>query len=201
MSSKMTELTEYSASILLPSVLCGSGIFSWLGSPWSLDSSGPFYPSQVYGGYKAVKGLDPACTECMKKGKQCFQPYNPQSSKCHHSFAGKKPCQCPGAPIYNVKRYLWGKKDGPFGREFPVSEAPAADTTSGYSNVTGSRKRDVARCKNVGGPISVGGRPIYFSSEVPISIINSQCVVKRLRIIADLPTDPNSEDSYALDGE
>ncbi|MBW0488200.1 hypothetical protein O181_027915 [Austropuccinia psidii MF-1] len=131
-------------------------------------------PSQIYDGYKAVEVLDPACTECLKKGWKFFQHENPHFSKCHHCFSGKKPCQHPGAPLSNVKHYLWSKKDGPFGKEFPVSEAPTPDGTSGCSNLTGSRKRDVDRWTNVGGPIPVGGRPIYSSSEVPISRIKNE---------------------------
>ncbi|MBW0492953.1 hypothetical protein O181_032668 [Austropuccinia psidii MF-1] len=61
--------------------------------------------------------------------------------------------------------------------------------------------RDVARWTNAGGPILVGGRPIYSSSEVPISRTNTEGVVKRLRRIADSPTDPDSEGSDELDGE
>ncbi|MBW0570299.1 hypothetical protein O181_110014 [Austropuccinia psidii MF-1] len=61
--------------------------------------------------------------------------------------------------------------------------------------VTGSRKRDVARWTNVGGPIPVGGRPRYSSSEIPISRINTEGVVKRIRRIADSPTDPDAEGS------
>ncbi|MBW0587736.1 hypothetical protein O181_127451 [Austropuccinia psidii MF-1] len=60
--------------------------------------------------------------------------------------------------------------------------------------------RDVARWTNVGGPIPVGGRPIYASSEVPISRINTEGVAKRIRI-ADSPTDPDAEGSDGLDGE
>ncbi|MBW0547997.1 hypothetical protein O181_087712 [Austropuccinia psidii MF-1] len=58
MSSKLTELTEYS-----PSVLCGSGVLSLLASTWSVASSGHFDPAQTYDGYKAVEVLDPACTK------------------------------------------------------------------------------------------------------------------------------------------
>ncbi|MBW0545685.1 hypothetical protein O181_085400 [Austropuccinia psidii MF-1] len=67
--------------------------------------------------------------------------------------------------------------------------------------VTGSRQRDVARWTNVEGPITVGGRPIYSSSEVPISRINTEGVLKRIRSISDSPTDPDSEGSDELDGE
>ncbi|MBW0484661.1 hypothetical protein O181_024376 [Austropuccinia psidii MF-1] len=42
---------------------------------------------------------------------------------------------------------------------------------------------------------------ISSSSEVPISRINSQGVVKRLRRISDSPTDPNAKGSDELDGE
>ncbi|MBW0564623.1 hypothetical protein O181_104338 [Austropuccinia psidii MF-1] len=73
--------------------------------------------------------------------------------------------------------------------------------TSGFSQLTGSRKRDVARWKNSGGPIPVGGRPIYSNSEVPSSRITTEGVVKRIRRIADSPTDPDAEVSDELDGE
>ncbi|MBW0532310.1 hypothetical protein O181_072025 [Austropuccinia psidii MF-1] len=158
-----------------------------------MASSGHFDPSQTYDGYKAVEVLDPAFTEFLKKGEQLFQPYNPWSSQCHHFFIGKKPCKCLGAPISNIQWYLWSRKDGSFGRNFPVSEAPTPNATSG--------KRDVARWTNVGGPIPIDGRPIYSSSEVPISRINSQGVVNIVRIVSDSPTDPNAEGSDELDGE
>ncbi|MBW0515358.1 hypothetical protein O181_055073 [Austropuccinia psidii MF-1] len=166
-----------------------------------LSSSGHFDPSQTYDGYRAVETLAPAFTECLAKGKDCFQHYNPQSSKCDYCFIGKKPCHCTGVPSSNVRRYLWSRKYGPFGKEFPVSKAPTPDGTSRFSQLTGSRQRDVARCTNVGGPIPVGGRPIYSSSEVSISRINTGGVVKRIRRIADPPTDPDAEGSDELDGE
>ncbi|MBW0579008.1 hypothetical protein O181_118723 [Austropuccinia psidii MF-1] len=64
--------------------------------------------------------------------------------------------------------------------------------------------RDVARWTSVGGPIPVGGRPIYSSSEVPISRTNTDGVVKivkKIRRIADSPSDPDAEGSDELDGE
>ncbi|MBW0555518.1 hypothetical protein O181_095233 [Austropuccinia psidii MF-1] len=161
---------------------------------------GHFDPSQTYDGYRAVEILDPFCTECLAKGKDCFQHYNHQSSKCHYCFIGKKSC-CTRVSSSNVRRYLWSRKDGPFGKEFPVSEAPTPDGTSGFFQLTGSRKRDVARWTHVGGPIPVGGRPIYSSSEVPISRINTEGVVKRIRRISDSSTDPDAEGSDELDGE
>ncbi|MBW0513359.1 hypothetical protein O181_053074 [Austropuccinia psidii MF-1] len=93
-----------------------------------MASSGHFYPSQTYDGYKAVEVLDPACTEFLARGKGCFQHYNPQSSMCHYCFIGKRPCGCTGVPTSNVSRYLWSRK------EFPDPEAPTPDGTSGYSH-------------------------------------------------------------------
>ncbi|MBW0487886.1 hypothetical protein O181_027601 [Austropuccinia psidii MF-1] len=174
MSSKLTELTDSSPFVLPPSVLGGSAILSCFSSPWSMASSGHFDPGQSYDGYKAVEVLDPAFTKFLAKGKDFFQHFNPKSSKCNFCFVGKKPCCCPGSAACNVRRYLW---------------------------MTGSRKRDVARWTNVEGSIPVGGRPIYSSSEVPISRINTAGVVKRIRRIAYSPPDPNAEGSDELDGE
>ncbi|MBW0557804.1 hypothetical protein O181_097519 [Austropuccinia psidii MF-1] len=131
-----------------------------------MASSGHFDPSQTYDGYRAVAILDTAGTECLAKGKDCFQHYNPQSSKCHYCFIGKKPFRRTGVSSSNIRR-----------------------------------QRDVARWTSVGGPISVGGRPIYSSSEVPISRINTERVVKRIRGIADSTTYPDAEGSDELDGE
>ncbi|MBW0562350.1 hypothetical protein O181_102065 [Austropuccinia psidii MF-1] len=200
MSSKMTDLTESSPSARPPSFLCCSGVFSQLSSP-SMASSGHFDPSQTYDGFRAVEVLDRACTECLAKGKDCFQHYNPRSSKCHFCFIGKKLCCRTGVTSSNIRRHLWSGKDGTFGQELRVSEEPTPDSTSGFSQC---EQRDVARLTSVGGPIPVGGRPIYSSSEVPISRTNTEGVVKvvkRVRRIDDSPTDPDSEGSDELDGE
>ncbi|MBW0554626.1 hypothetical protein O181_094341 [Austropuccinia psidii MF-1] len=162
MSSKITEITESSPSEPPPSVLCGSGVLSLLASP-SMASSGDFDPSQTYDGYKAVEILDPACTEFLAKGKYCFEHYNPRSSKCHHCYLGKKPYHQAGRQVSNVRRYLWSKKDGPFGKELPVSDTPTPDATSWYFALTGSRKRDVARWTNVGRRIA--NSPPYPNAE------------------------------------
>ncbi|MBW0504550.1 hypothetical protein O181_044265 [Austropuccinia psidii MF-1] len=127
MSSKLTELTEYSPSAPPPSVLCGSGIFSKLSSP-SMASSGRFDPTKPMIGTEQLKFFI--------------------------------------LPLLN----FWPR-------------------------------RDVARWTSVGGPIPVCGRPIYSSSEVSISRINTEGVVKRIRRIDDSPTDPDAEGSDELDGE
>ncbi|MBW0546945.1 hypothetical protein O181_086660, partial [Austropuccinia psidii MF-1] len=98
-----------------------------------------------------------------------------------------RPCHHTGVPTSNIRSYLWSRNNGPFGKELTVSEAPTPDGTSGYSHLTGSRQRDMVRWTNVGGPIRIGGWPIYSSSEVPISRINTEGVVQRIRRIADSP--------------
>ncbi|MBW0553688.1 hypothetical protein O181_093403 [Austropuccinia psidii MF-1] len=64
-----------------------------------------------------------------------------------------------------------------------------------------SGQRDVARWTNVGGPIPIGGRPIYSSSEVPDSRINAEGMVKQIIQIANSPPDPDAEGSDELDVE
>ncbi|MBW0575777.1 hypothetical protein O181_115492 [Austropuccinia psidii MF-1] len=167
LSSKLTELTEYSPSAPPPSTLCGSGVFSRLSSP-SMASSDHFDASQIYDGYRAVEILDPACTEFLSRVRIVFNTTIPDLQ---------------GAIIASLERnYV---------------------IVPGYhlltSGVTSSRQGEVARWTNVGGPIPGCGRPIYSSSEVPISRINTEGVVKRIRRIADSPTDPDAEGSDELD--
>ncbi|MBW0470365.1 hypothetical protein O181_010080 [Austropuccinia psidii MF-1] len=133
------------------------------------------------------------------KDNKILKNFNSRSSKCPYCFVGKKPCLFPGGPLSTVKRYLWSDKDGPFGKELSVSEAPMPDGTSGYSSLTGSRKREVSRWTNFGGPIPTGGMQIHFSLEVPISRINNQVVVKIISKISYSPTNPDSEGSDKLD--
>ncbi|MBW0559035.1 hypothetical protein O181_098750 [Austropuccinia psidii MF-1] len=183
MSSKLTEITESSPYAPPPSVLCGSGNLSRLASP-SMASSGHFNPSNPMMVTRQLK----------------FFILLVLSVRPRYCYIAKRPCRQAGREASNVRRYLWSRKDGPFGKEFPVSEAPTRDGTSGISHLTGSRKREVASRTNFGGPIPVGVRLIYSSSGVPISRINTEGVVKRIRRIADSPPDPDAEGSDELDG-
>ncbi|MBW0589217.1 hypothetical protein O181_128932 [Austropuccinia psidii MF-1] len=90
------------------------------------------------------------------------------------------------------------KKMGLLGRNSPFLRNPLLMQPQDFLN------RDVARWTNVGGPIPVGGRPIYYSSEVPISRTNTDgvvMVVKKIKRISDSPSDPDAEGSDELDGE
>ncbi|MBW0577553.1 hypothetical protein O181_117268 [Austropuccinia psidii MF-1] len=155
-----------------------------------MASSGHFDPTQSYYIYKAVEVLDPAFTESLAKGKDCFEHYNPRSSKFHYCFIGKKPCHLTGKQASNIRKYLWSKKDGPFGKELLLLMV-----------LQHILLRDVARWTNVWGPIPAGGTPIYSSSQVPISRINTEGIVKRIRQLANSPPDPDAEGSDDLDGE
>ncbi|MBW0568245.1 hypothetical protein O181_107960 [Austropuccinia psidii MF-1] len=126
-----------------------------------MASSGHFDPSQTYDGYKAVEILDPACTECLAKGKDCFEHDNPRSSN---------------VTIATLER----------------SHAVKLEDKC-------QMQRHVARWTNVGGALPVGGRPIYSSSEVPISRINNEAVVKQITRSSDSPPNSDSEGSYELD--
>ncbi|MBW0527682.1 hypothetical protein O181_067397 [Austropuccinia psidii MF-1] len=162
-----------------------------------MASSGYFDPTQTYDGHKEVAVRYPACTECLAKGKDCFENYNPRSSKCHYCFIGKKRCRCTGKKAANVRSYLWSKKNGTFGNELLVSEDPTLDGTSGYSACRGIWPGGLM----FEGPSQSVVRQIYSSSEVPISRINTEGIVKRIRQIAYSPPDPDAEGSDELYGE
>ncbi|MBW0499612.1 hypothetical protein O181_039327 [Austropuccinia psidii MF-1] len=131
----------------------------------------------------------------LGQGKRLLPTFQPKIFKVPFLLC------CSGPSSSNIRLFLWSKKDGPFGKELPVFAAPTPDGTSGYSDLTSSRKRDVTRWTNVGGPIPVGGRPIYSISEVPISRINTKGVVNRIRWISAFPPDPEAEGSDQLDDE
>ncbi|MBW0497717.1 hypothetical protein O181_037432 [Austropuccinia psidii MF-1] len=200
MSSKLTELAESSPSALPQSVLCGSVVFSQLSSP-SMASSGHFDPSQIYDGYREVGILDPACTECWAKGKDCFQHYNPRYSKCHYCFIGKKPCPCSRMLSSNIRRYLWSRKEGPFGKELPASEAPNPDGNSVFSQYAeGSDELNGAEVVVV--PHSVG-HPSSNSSFQPLANrFQNQVIPSTPRtfqpVLASIPTTipPSSPNTY-----
>ncbi|MBW0579725.1 hypothetical protein O181_119440, partial [Austropuccinia psidii MF-1] len=62
----------------------------------------------------------------------------------------RKPCRHTGVPSSNVRRYLWSRKDEPFGKELPVSEAPTPDGTSGFSQFPISRINTERVVKRIG---------------------------------------------------
>ncbi|MBW0513764.1 hypothetical protein O181_053479 [Austropuccinia psidii MF-1] len=217
MSSKLTDLTESSPSTLPPSVLCGSGVFSQLFSP-SMASSGHFYPSQTYDGYKKLRVLILLVLSVWPGERIAFNTTILDLQSAITVSLERGHVVVPGCQllisggIYGVgKMGLFGKSSQ-FQRHLLLMELQGIPIVSNLNTlikigtdilyvVAGSRQRKVARWANGGGPIPIGGRPIYSSSEVPISRINTEGVVKRIRRIADSPTDPDAEGSDKLDGE
>ncbi|MBW0523994.1 hypothetical protein O181_063709 [Austropuccinia psidii MF-1] len=105
MSSKLTGLNQSS-----PSVLCGSDILNQLCLPWSMASSSDFGPSQDYDGYKAVEVLDPACTKCLMKGKECFQSFNTPFLSCWEEampLSWNASSQCQEILMEQERRTFW----------------------------------------------------------------------------------------------
>ncbi|MBW0550902.1 hypothetical protein O181_090617 [Austropuccinia psidii MF-1] len=145
-----------------PSVLCGSGVFSQLSSP-SMASSGQFDPSQTYDGYKA----------------------------CHYCFIGKRPCCCTRVPTSHFRSYFWSSKDRPFGKEFPVPEAPTPYGTSEYSHyAVGSDELDGEEVVVV--PHSVDNQSSTSSSQPLANRFQIQVIPTTPRtfqpVLASIPT-------------
>ncbi|MBW0548782.1 hypothetical protein O181_088497 [Austropuccinia psidii MF-1] len=217
MSSKLTELTESSPSVPQPCVLCRSGILSLLASPWSMASSGHFDPSQADVGYKAFGVLDPALTKCLEKGKDFFQHYNSRSSKCHFCFVWKRPCRCTGPLASNIRRYLWSRKDRPFGKVFPVSEAPTPDGTPVYSTCASGKANKPQKSPYPGSvlnddelsgkevevaPNSIGNQSSTSLSRPPAKIFQSHIIPRTPQTsqstLATIPTSlPTASPSYS----
>ncbi|MBW0517948.1 hypothetical protein O181_057663 [Austropuccinia psidii MF-1] len=90
------------------------------------ESSTSAFPESVLCGYGILNQLPSPWSVASSDHFYPAQTYDG-----HKAVA---PCRHTGPLASNVRRYLWSKKDGPFGKEFPVSEAPTPDGTSGYSD-------------------------------------------------------------------
>ncbi|MBW0549513.1 hypothetical protein O181_089228, partial [Austropuccinia psidii MF-1] len=109
-------------------------------------------------------------------------------------------------------RRLWSsiKKGGRFGLEAPVDEPPTSDSTSGHSNLTGSRMRGVQQWNNtrsswanIGGTIYPQGNPIGVAPEVPILVTRKDGKLGKLKrnLVAQDEIDTDAEGSDEIDGE
>ncbi|MBW0508601.1 hypothetical protein O181_048316 [Austropuccinia psidii MF-1] len=194
MSYKLTELTESSPSALPPSLLCGSGLsVDCLHPPWILldililskhmTATRQLRPLillvlSVWPGARidfntTILDLQSAITVSLERGHVIVQG-------CQLLISGG---------IYGIQNMGLLGKSSQFLRHLLLMELQGIPIVSNLNTliktgtdiidvVTGSRKRDVARWTNVGGPIPVGGRRI-----------------------SDSPTDPDAEGSDELDGE
>ncbi|MBW0584734.1 hypothetical protein O181_124449 [Austropuccinia psidii MF-1] len=110
-----------------------------------------------------------------KREKNVLNITTPDLQKCHYCFIGKKPCCQAGKQASNVRRYLWSKKDRPFGKEFPVSEALTLDGTSGYSTYAeGSDELDGEEVEVI--PHSAGHPSNSSPSQPPAKRFQSQVI-------------------------
>ncbi|MBW0565798.1 hypothetical protein O181_105513 [Austropuccinia psidii MF-1] len=122
----------------------------------------------MYDCYKAVEVLDHACTECLEKGKEFFEHHNPRSSKWHYCFMGRSHAIELGCKLQTSGGTCEVRRMG------LLEKSSQSLRLLLLIVLTDSRQRDVARWTNV-------GWPIYSSSEVPISRINTEGIVKRIR--------------------
>ncbi|MBW0483313.1 hypothetical protein O181_023028 [Austropuccinia psidii MF-1] len=159
-----------------------------------MASSG-HYPTQTYDGYKAVEVLDPACTEYLARGRIFLNITFPDLQNATTSLLGRSHVAILGSKLQTS------------GGICGVGKVGLLEKSSQFLRplllmvLQGILLREVARWTNVGGPIPVSGRPIYSSSEVPISRINTEGIVKQIRQIANSPPNSDAEGSDELDGE
>ncbi|MBW0488971.1 hypothetical protein O181_028686 [Austropuccinia psidii MF-1] len=202
MSSKLTEITESSPYAPPASVLCGPrSSVSWLCLVQWLLHATLILPKHMMA-IKQLKFLILLVPSVWPKEKILFTIRIQGLQSATFFFFGKKTCHCSGPSASNIRRFLWSKKDGPFGKELPVSEAPTPDGTSRYSNLTCYRQRDVARWTHVRGPIpvgevevvhnSIGHQSSTFSSHPPAKRFQSHIILSTPRYfqqtLSDLPT-------------
>ncbi|MBW0516153.1 hypothetical protein O181_055868 [Austropuccinia psidii MF-1] len=111
-------------------------------------------------------------------------------SQTHDSYkAVERPCRHTGVPTSNVRRYLWSRKDGPFGKELQFLGHLLLMELQGIPIVI-----------NLNTLIKIG-TDILDVVTGSRQRINTEGVVRRIRRIADSPTDSDAEASDALDGE
>ncbi|MBW0547140.1 hypothetical protein O181_086855 [Austropuccinia psidii MF-1] len=181
MSSKLTSICDSDHSDSQPSVLYGAGVFDTLRELFE-ESMAPTYIwdiNKTYNGFKSSRVIEPPCINCWKKGVPCVEYATARSTRCQFCILGKGNCSQANHKFPDNPRGLWSsiKKGGRFGLEAPVDEPPTSDSTSGNSNLTGSRMQGVQQWTNTssswantGGPIHPQGSPIGVAPEVLILV-------------------------------
>ncbi|MBW0532074.1 hypothetical protein O181_071789 [Austropuccinia psidii MF-1] len=149
MSSRLTSISDSTASDPLRSVLYGPGIFHKL-RELSEESMAPteiYDRNKTYDGFKSVRVIEPPCFNCQKKGVPCVESATARSTTCQFCNLGNRNCSQANHRFPDNPKGLCSsiKKGGRFGLEAPVDEPPTSDANSGHSNLTGSRMRGVQR--------------------------------------------------------
>ncbi|MBW0565879.1 hypothetical protein O181_105594 [Austropuccinia psidii MF-1] len=214
MHSRLTSISESTASDPLLSVLYGPGIFAKL-RELSEESMAPteiYDINKTYDGFKSVIVIESPCVNCQKKGVPCVESATARSTRCQFCNLGKRNCSQDNHRFPDNPRSLWSsiKKGGRFGLEAPVDEPPTSDATSGHSNLTGSSMRGVqpwnhatSSCASTGGPIHPHGNPIGVAPEVPLLVTRKDGRVVKLKrnLVVPEDLDADAEGSDELDGE
>ncbi|MBW0559774.1 hypothetical protein O181_099489 [Austropuccinia psidii MF-1] len=147
MSSKLTSICDSDHSDSPPSVLYGAGVFDNL-RELSEESMAPteiWDINKTYNGFKSVRVIELPCINCQKKGIPCGESATARSTRCQFCNLGKRNCSQSHYHFPDDPRRLWSsiEKGRRFVLEAPVDEPPTSDATSGHSNLTGSRMREV----------------------------------------------------------
>ncbi|MBW0477096.1 hypothetical protein O181_016811 [Austropuccinia psidii MF-1] len=141
--------------------------------------------NKAYDCFKSVRGIEPPCINCQKKGVPYVESATARSTRCQFCNLGKRNCSQANHIFPENPRGIWSriKKGGIFGVEAPVDEPPTSDPTSGHSNrelndqgiddlltsmvfflsasVTGSRMRGVQQWTNTSSSWTNTGGPIH----------------------------------------
>ncbi|MBW0488934.1 hypothetical protein O181_028649 [Austropuccinia psidii MF-1] len=168
--------------------------------------------NKTYNDFKSIRVIEPPCINCCKKGVPCVESATSRSTRCEFCNLGKINCSQANHSFPENPRELWIsiKKSRRFGLEAPVDEPPTSDSTSGHSNLTGSRMRGVQQwtntCSfwaNTGGPIHPQGNPIGVAPEVPILVTRKDGRLGKLKrnLVVQDEHDTDAEGSDELDGE
>ncbi|MBW0552362.1 hypothetical protein O181_092077 [Austropuccinia psidii MF-1] len=214
MSSRLTSISDSTASNPLPSVLYGPGIIDKLRelSEARMAPTEIYDIDKTYDGFKSVRAIEPPCVNCQKKGVHCVESATARSTRYQLCNLGKRNCSQASHRFPDNPRRLWSsiKKYGRSGLEAPVGEPPTSDTTSGHSNLTGSRMRGVqfwnhtkSSWASTGGPIHTQGNPIGVAPEAPILVTRKDGRVVKLKrsLLVPEDLDADAEGSDELDGE
>ncbi|MBW0574664.1 hypothetical protein O181_114379 [Austropuccinia psidii MF-1] len=214
MSSRLTSISDSTASDSPRSVLYGPGIFDKL-RELSEESMAPkeiYEINKTYDGFESVRVIEQPCVNCQKKGVPCVESATARATRCQFCNLGKRNCSQANHRFPDIPRRLWSsiKKGGRFGLEAPVDEPPTSDATSGHSNLTGLTMRGVQRWNHTtsswartGGSIHPQGNPIGVAPEVPILVTRKDGRVFKLKRNFVVPEDlyADAEGSDELDGE
>ncbi|MBW0471125.1 hypothetical protein O181_010840 [Austropuccinia psidii MF-1] len=193
MSSKLTSICDSNHSDSLPSLLYGAGVFDRF-RELSEESMAPkeiYDINKTYDGFKYFRVIKPPCINCWKKGVPCVEYATSRSTRGQFCNLWKGNCSQANHSFPDNPRRLWRriKKGGRFVLEALVDEPPTSDSTSGHSNLTGSRMRGVQKWSR--------------TNKVPILVTRKEGRLGKLKrnFVVQDENDTDAEGSDELYGE